>query len=88
VIAEIDIWRAAYLMLRWYSDTAQAESLRRIGEFAAVDDLVGVAIWLRIVDAIEQLANTTPPGPAHKPWRCSPGNPRDRAIAVIRLWRL
>jgi hypothetical protein len=65
VIAEIDIWHAASLMLRWYGDTALAESIRRIDELAADGDLVGVALWLRIVDAVAQLANTTPPGLAH-----------------------
>ena len=65
MITEIDIWRAAQLMLRWYGDMAQAESIRRIEELSAADDFAGVAIWLRIIDAVDQLANTTPPGPAH-----------------------
>jgi hypothetical protein len=65
VIAEIDIWRAAYLMLRWYGDAAQAESIRRLHELAGVGDFAGVALWLRIIDRVEQLANTTPPGPVH-----------------------
>jgi hypothetical protein len=65
VIAEIDIWRAAYLMLRWYGDTARAEAIRRIDEHIAAGDFPGVAIWLRVIDAVEQLSNTTPPGPAH-----------------------
>jgi hypothetical protein len=65
VISEIDIWRVANLMLERYGDTAQAESARRADELAAARDAVGVAIWLRVVDAIQQLANTTPPGPVH-----------------------
>jgi len=65
VIAEIDIWRAAYLMLRWYGDTAQVESARRVDELAADGDAVGVAVWRRIIDAVGQLANTTPPGPVN-----------------------
>jgi hypothetical protein len=65
VIAEVDIWRAAYLMFRWYGDTARAEAIRRIDELTTVGDFAGAAIWLRIIDAVEQLANTTPPGPAH-----------------------
>jgi hypothetical protein len=59
VIAEVDIWRAAYLMFRWYGDTAQRESIRRIDEHIAAGDFAGAAIWLRIVDAVEQLASTT-----------------------------
>lgn len=65
MIAEIDIWRAAYLMFKWYGDTAQTESIRRIDEHIAAGDFAGVAIWLRIINAVEQLANTIPPGPAH-----------------------
>jgi hypothetical protein len=65
VIAEIDIWRAAYLMLRWYGDTAQVESKRRADELAAAGDTEGVVIWLRIIDAVDQLTNTTPRGPVH-----------------------
>jgi hypothetical protein len=61
VIAEIDIWRAAYLMLKWYGETAQEEGVRRANELTAVGDDAGVAVWRRINDAIKQLANTTPP---------------------------
>jgi len=44
VMTEIDIWRAAYLMLRWwYGATAQAESVRRADEFAAAGDSKGEA---------------------------------------------
>jgi hypothetical protein len=65
VISEIDIWRVANLMLKRYGDTAQVEGARRADELAAARDVIGVAIWLRVVDAIRQLANTTPPGPVH-----------------------
>jgi hypothetical protein len=57
-MTEIDIWRAAYLMLWWYGDTAQEESARRADEFAADGDPTGEACWLRIIDAIGQLPNT------------------------------
>ena len=65
MITEIDIWRAAQLMLRWYGDMAQEESIRRVDELSAAADFTGVAIWLRIIEAIDQLANITPPGPVH-----------------------
>jgi hypothetical protein len=66
VIPEIEIWRVANPMLKRYGDTAQAESARRANELAAVDDLAGVAVWRRIIDAVDQLANTIPPGPVHR----------------------
>ena len=65
VIPEIDIWRAANLMLRRYSDKALEESASRADELAAGGDHDGVAVWRRIMDAVAQLANTTPPGALH-----------------------
>ena len=62
MMTEIDIWRAAYLMLWWYGETAQEESARRAAEFAADGDPAGEACWRRVIDAIEQLPNTTPFG--------------------------
>jgi hypothetical protein len=65
MMTEIDIWRAAYLMLWWYGDTAQEESARRADEFALDGDPAGQACWRRIIDAIEQLANTNSIGLLH-----------------------
>jgi hypothetical protein len=65
VIPEIDIWRAAQLMLKRYGDKAIEESGARADELAAQDDHNGAAVWRRITDAVGQLANRTPPGPLH-----------------------
>lgn len=65
MVPEIDIWRAAYLMLRWYGTTARQEGVKRANELTAVGDDVGVSVWRRIDDAIEQLANMTPLGPVN-----------------------
>jgi hypothetical protein len=65
VIPEIDIWRVANLMLKRYGDAALVESARRADELAAAGDTAGVAVWCRIIDAVDQLSNTTPPGPVH-----------------------
>ena len=65
MIPEIDIWRVASLMLRRYGDEALAEGTKRAEELADDGDLGGVAVWLRVIDAIAQLLNTTPPGPVH-----------------------
>jgi hypothetical protein len=65
VIPEIDIWRAAQLMLNRYGDNALAESMVRADELAAADDQNGAATWRRIADAVVQLANQTPPGLVH-----------------------
>ena len=65
MIPEIEIWRVANLMLTRYGDEALAESAKRVEELAADGDLSGVAVWLRVIDAIRQLAITTPPGSVH-----------------------
>ena len=65
VIPEIDIWRAATLMLKRYGDKALEESASRVDELATAGDDNGVAVWRRISDAVGQLANTTAPGPVH-----------------------
>jgi hypothetical protein len=63
MIPEIDIWRAAQLMLKRYGDNAFNESVTRADELAAGDDQNGAATWRRIATAVEQLAITIPPGP-------------------------
>jgi hypothetical protein len=65
VIPEIDIWRAANLMLKRYGARAIEESAARADELAAQDDYKGVAVWRRITDAVRQLANRTPAAPLH-----------------------
>jgi hypothetical protein len=65
VIPEIDIWRAANLMLKRYGDKALEESAARADELAAQDDHNGADVCRRITDAVRQLANQTPGGPLH-----------------------
>jgi hypothetical protein len=65
VIPEIDIWRAATLMLKRCGDKALEQSATRADELAAAGDHDGPDTWRRITSAVEQLANTTPPGPLH-----------------------
>jgi len=65
VIPEIDIWRAANLMLKRYGEKALEESAARADELAAARDHDGAATWRRITAAVGQLANNTPPGPVH-----------------------
>ena len=65
MIPEIDIWRVANLMLKHYGDEADIECAIRAEELADAGDWVGEAVWRRIINAIGQLENTTPPGPPH-----------------------
>jgi len=52
-------------MLKRYGEKALEESVRRADELAAQDDYNGQAIWRRISEAVDQLANMTPSGPLH-----------------------
>jgi hypothetical protein len=65
LIPEIDIWRAATLMLKRYGDRALEESAARADELASAGDDDRVAVWRRITDTVGQLADTTPPGAVH-----------------------
>ncbi len=65
VIPEIDIWRAATLMLKRYGERALEESASRADELASAGDDNGVAVWRRISDAVGQLVSITPPGSVH-----------------------
>lgn len=47
MIPEIDIWRAATLMLKRYGDKALEESAARADELAAQNDYHGQATWRR-----------------------------------------
>ena len=65
MIPEIDIWRIASLMLKRYGDLAEAESARRADELWEVGDAAGVTVWRRVMSAVRQLVNVTPPGAVH-----------------------
>ena len=65
MIPEIDIWRAANLMLKRYGEKAFEESITRADEFAADGDRDGASTWRRITAAVGQLANNVPPGRVH-----------------------
>jgi hypothetical protein len=65
MIPELDIWRVANLMLTRYGDEAMLESAQRAHELACDGDCAGAATWLRITNAIAELARTTATGPLH-----------------------
>jgi hypothetical protein len=65
VIPEIDIWRAANLMLKRYGENAFEESSTRADVLAADGDHDGASTWRRITVAVKQLANNVPPSLLH-----------------------
>ena len=65
VIPEINIWRAATVMLKRYVEKALEESATRAEELASTGNDSGVAVWRRITGAVGQFANTILPGAVH-----------------------
>jgi hypothetical protein len=60
VVAEIDIWRAARLMVQRHGADAATEAAMRADERLAAGDLDGQATWKRILAAIEGLQKAAP----------------------------
>ena len=65
MIPEIDIWRAAQLMLKRHGEKALEESAARADELAVAGDADGATTWRRIMAAVTELANKIPPRPVH-----------------------
>jgi hypothetical protein len=52
VISELEIWRAANLLLKRYRDKAGVEGTARADALAAAGDREGEAVWRRITHAV------------------------------------
>jgi hypothetical protein len=55
MISELDIWRAANLLIREHGAGAASEALRRAGQLLDRGDRDGWQLWARIRLAIEAL---------------------------------
>jgi hypothetical protein len=64
MVPDIDIWRAAALLIKQHGQDAEIVAAHRVDELAEREDHEGRAVWLRIKRAIVEL-QTTPTGPAH-----------------------
>ncbi len=60
MIEGIDLWRAAQVMVKRYGDGAVIEAAMRADEFLDQGSLDGKRIWLRIMQAIEELQRERP----------------------------
>jgi hypothetical protein len=64
VLSELDIWRAANLLIRQYADQAAIEAARKADLMLDRGDAEGQRVWLRIKRAIVVL-QAPQAGPAH-----------------------
>jgi hypothetical protein len=63
-ISELDIWRAANLLIRQHGDGAEIEAARRVGRMLDRGDRDGQLVWLRVLKTIVAL-QAPPSGPPH-----------------------
>ena len=59
-LSDIDIYRTAHELIKQHGDHAPIEAAMRADEMLEVGDMDGLAVWKRIVRAVEELLK-----PAH-----------------------
>lgn len=60
MVADIEIWRAAWLLVDRYGDAAGSEASKRAVKLIKVGDLDAAATWRQILAAIYELQRTNP----------------------------
>jgi hypothetical protein len=60
MIPDVDVWRAALLMVKRYGDDAMLEAAARADQLMADGDMPGCTTWHQILDAIERLQAKAP----------------------------
>ena len=60
VIADLDIWRVAALLVKRHGKDASIFAAQRIDELLAEGDLDGRAVWQRILEAVKELERAKP----------------------------
>ena len=52
MIDDVDVWRAAALLIKRHGDDAAVVAAQRADELLATGDFEGSAIWKRILEAV------------------------------------
>ncbi len=60
MFSDLDLWRAAQVMVKRYGDGAAIEAAVRADEFLDQGNLDGKRLWMRIMRAIEELQRQRP----------------------------
>ena len=60
MISDLDTWRAAQVMIKGYGDGAATEAAMRADEFLDQGIIDGKRLWMRIMQAIEELQRERP----------------------------
>ncbi len=61
VAEEIDIYRAANLLIKQHGDEAAIHAAQQADACLEKGDLDGKVVWLAVIEAIKELRDTTPP---------------------------
>jgi hypothetical protein len=59
-----DFYRAANELIKQHGKDAKIAAAMQAGACADDGDMAGAAAWLRVIGAIEELQNSSPPGPS------------------------
>ena len=60
LISDLNLWRAANVMIKRYGDGAATEAAMRADEFLDQGIIDGQRLWMRIMHAIEELQRERP----------------------------
>ncbi len=60
MLSDLDLWRAAQIMIKRYGDGAATEAAMRADEFLDQGNLDGQRLWIRIMHTIEELQRKPP----------------------------
>ncbi len=58
--SDLDIWRSANLLVKQHGEDAPIGAAMRADAMLEAGDLDGLAVWRRVLRAIDELVNTTP----------------------------
>ncbi len=59
--SDLDIYRAAHLLIKRHGDDAPIEATMRADELMEAGNMEGVAVWKQIVKAVEELLSEERP---------------------------
>ncbi len=60
MLSDLDLWRAAQIMVKRYGDGGATEAAMRADEFLDQGNLDGKRLWVRIMQAIEEMQRERP----------------------------
>ncbi len=60
MISALDIYRSAQVLIRQHGDDAGLQAAQRADDMLDRGDMDGLAVWKRILAAVEEIARTEP----------------------------